>query len=177
MKFLNAKALMGLSSALVIAGSGLLLTDAWADRGGRGGGGGGGGHARTSVNQSVNTNRSANANRSANVNANRNTNVNANRNTNVNANRNVNVNANRNVNVNSHHDVDVNVNRRGYHPVATGVAIGATAAVVGSIIYSLPPSCRSVTVGSVTYRECGGTYYQPRYVGSSVEYVVVNSPY
>ncbi len=175
MKFLNAKALMGLSSALVIAGSGLLLTDAWADRGGRGGGGGGGGHARTSVNQSVNTNRSANANRSANVN--RNTNVNANRNTNVNANRNVNVNANRNVNVNSHHDVDVNVNRRGYHPVATGVAIGATAAVVGSIIYSLPPSCRSVTVGSVTYRECGGTYYQPRYVGSSVEYVVVNSPY
>lgn len=175
MKFLNAKNLVGLSSALVIAGSSLLLTDAWADRGGRGGGGGGGGHARTSVNHSVNTNRSANVNRNAN--ANRNTNVNANRNTNVNANRNVNVNANRNVNVNSYHDVDVNVNRRGYHPVATGVAIGATAAVVGSIIYSLPPSCRSVTVGSVTYRECGGTYYQPRYVGSSVEYVVVNSPY
>jgi hypothetical protein len=73
--------------------------------------------------------------------------------------------------------VDVDVNRGWNHPVGTAVAIGATAAVVGSIIYSLPPSCTMVQSGGVTYQRCGSTWYQPRYSGSSVQYVVVTSPY
>jgi hypothetical protein len=29
----------------------------------------------------------------------------------------------------------------------------------------------------MTYQQCGGTYYQPQYAGSSVTYVVVNPPH
>ena len=67
-----------------------------------------------------------------------------------------------------------------YHPVAraavvTTAAVG-TAVVVGSVVHSLPPSCTSVMVGNVAYQECGKTYYQPRYAGSQVTYVVVSPP-
>jgi hypothetical protein len=44
-------------------------------------------------------------------------------------------------------------------------------------IDSLPPSCSMVQVGGVAYQQCGSTWYQPRYAGTSVQYVVVNSPY
>jgi len=37
----------------------------------------------------------------------------------------------------------------------------------------LPPACNVVIVNSVTYQQCGSTWYQPQYVGSSVQYVVV----
>jgi hypothetical protein len=100
------------------------------------------------------------------------TSVNVNRNRNVN--RNTNVNVNRNVNVN----VDNNYRRR--NPVGTAVAVTAaavvTAAVVGSIVHSLPPSCTTTVVGSVSYQQCGSTWYQPQYAGTSVQYVVVNPP-
>lgn len=138
-----------------------LALDAWAGRGG-------GGAARTSVNRGANVNHNANINRSANANVNRNANVNVN--------RNANVNVDRNVNVNRYNNVHVDVDNRWNHPVGTAVAIGATAAVVGSIIYSLPPSCSMVSVGGVTYQQCGSTWYQPRYSGTSVQYVVVNPP-
>lgn len=92
---------------------------------------------------------------------------------------NKNVNVNRNVNVNTSRHVDVDVDRD-YHPVATAVAVGATVAVtsaiIGSIVYSLPPSCRMVQVGAVAYQQCGSTWYQPQYVGTPVQYVVVNPP-
>jgi hypothetical protein len=29
----------------------------------------------------------------------------------------------------------------------------------------------------MTYQQCGGTWYQPQYVGNDVQYVVVNAPY
>ena len=66
-----------------------------------------------------------------------------------------------------------------YHhpPIATGVAIGATAAitsaVIGSMVYTLPPACQTVVVNGIGYSNCGGTWYQPQYVGTSVQYVVV----
>ena len=110
-----------------------------------------------------------NANANHNTNSNRNTNVNQN----TNVNRNTNVNVNRNVDVHGGHG-------GGYdqwgHPIATGVAIGATAAVtaaaVGTMVHALPSGC----VASGPYQNCGGTYYQPQYQGSSVTYVVVNPP-
>jgi hypothetical protein len=82
-----------------------------------------------------------------------NTRTSVNKNTNVNSNRNVNVNSNRNVNVNSnrHVDVDVDVDR-GFHPVAAIATVAVTAAVIGSMTPSLPPSgCVPVMVGNVTY--------------------------
>jgi len=115
------------------------------------------------------------------------TNVTANRNTNVNRNANVNVNRNINVNrdVDIHRDVDVDVHGRYYggccyHPVATAAAVTAaavvTAAVVGSIVHTLPPSCSAVIVNGITFQQCGGTWYQPQFAGTSVTYVVVNAP-
>ena len=59
--------------------------------------------------------------------------------------------------------------------VATAAVVG-TAVVVGSVVRSLPPSCSSVMVGNVAYQECGNTWYQPRYSGSEMSYVVVNPP-
>jgi len=137
------------------------------------GGGGSRGSARTSVN------------RSQNQNMNRNTNVNSNRNVNVNSNRNVNVNSNRNVNVNVHND---NYYHGGgyygggccYHPVETAAAVTAatmvTAAVIGSIVNTLPPSCSTIIVNGLAYQQCGSTWYQPQFAGSSTTYVVVAAP-
>jgi len=59
--------------------------------------------------------------------------------------------------------------------VAT-TAVVATAVAVGTVARSLPPSCSSVIVGNVAYQQCGSTWYQPRYSGSQVTYVVVNPP-
>ncbi|AOY02357.1 hypothetical protein BJP62_14165 [Jeongeupia sp. USM3] len=51
-----------------------------------------------------------------------------------------------------------------------------TSAVIGSIVHSVPPSCVATIVGGVTYQQCGSTWYQPQYAGTSVQYVVVNPP-
>ena len=112
------------------------------------------------------------------------TNLNQNHNTNVNQNRNVNVNQrqNTNVNVNRNTNVNVNVNNRGgyynHGPSVAGVVAAsvATAIVVGSIVHTLPPSCSTMVVNGFAYQNCGGTYYQPQYQGSSVTYIVVNHP-
>ena len=102
---------------------------------------------------------------------------------NVNVNKNVNVQHRKNVNV------DVDVHGRGgyggccyhdYHPVATAAAVTATAmvtaAVVGSIVNTLPPNCTMVVVNGFSYQQCGSTWYQPQISGSSTTYVVVNPP-
>lgn len=66
------------------------------------------------------------------------------------------------------------------HPVATAAAVTTavvgTAAVIGSIVRSLPPSCSAMNVNGVTYQQCGSTWYQPQYAGTTVQYVVVNAP-
>ena len=59
--------------------------------------------------------------------------------------------------------------------VATA-AVGGTAAVVGSVVASVPPSCTTTMVGNVAYQQCGSTWYRPQYAGSQVTYVVVNPP-
>jgi hypothetical protein len=115
--------------------------------------------------------------------------VNGNRNVNRNQNINRNTNVNRNTNINVHRDVDVNVNHYYgggygygccYHPVATAVAVTATAmvtaAVIGSVVNTLPPSCTAVFINGITYQQCGGSWYQPQFAGPSVTYVVINPP-
>ena len=86
-------------------------------------------------------------------------------------------------------DVDVNVGNgnggwNGYPygtgaAYATGVAVGATttAVAVGTSYYALPSSsCATYVYGGASYYSCGGTWYQQRYAGSSVTYVVVSDP-
>jgi len=141
-------------------------TVSWAARSG-------GGSASGSVNRNVNTN--TNVNRNVNTNTNVNRNVDVNRNVNVNTN----VNVNRNVNVNT------NVNHYGYgyggggccyygHPAYTAAAIVATAVVVGSIVNSLPAGCTTIYRNGFAYQQCGSTWYQPQFSGSSTTYIVVN---
>jgi len=107
-----------------------------------------------------------------------NRNVNVNQNTNVN--RNVNVNQSTNVNVNRNVNVSGGYYGPNYNsgPSVAGVvaATVVTAAVVGSVVRSLPPSCTTVYANGLAYQNCGGTYYQPQYQGSNVTYIVVNQP-
>lgn len=151
---------------------------------------GDGGAARTSVNRDFNnatfnrtpTNTTTNANRNVNVSngevanrSNRATNVNR---TNIN---NANVN---NINVNNgyggNYHLDYDVDQGWGHPVAAGAAFGAAAAVtsaaIGSVVYSLPPSCTVTVVNGISYQSCGGVWYEPQFSGTSVEYIVVAAP-
>ncbi len=129
---------------------------------------GGGGAAAANRGGGANVNRGAGANRTANANRN------YDRNTNV----------NRNIDV--HNDIDIDVDDHwnngwgGDHPVAAAAAVttavAVTAAAIGSIAYSVPPSCVSTVVNGVAYQQCGSTWYQPQYAGTTVQYVVVNPP-
>ena len=126
----------------------------------------------TALDASADKNRQVKNNTRTSVN--KNTNVNNNRNTNVNVNSNKNTNVN--VNSNRHVDVDVDVDR-GFHPVAAIATVAVTAAVIGSMTPQLPPSgCVPVMVGNVMYQQCGPNWYQPQYVGTSVQYMVVVAP-
>jgi hypothetical protein len=95
------------------------------------------------------------------------------------------VNFNRPINVG---DVDVHhdYGRPGYgccyynHPVAAAAVVGTaaavTAAAIGSTVYSLPESCTTVIVNGITYEQCGSSWYQPQFSGTSTTYVVVSPP-
>lgn len=86
-------------------------------------------------------------------------------------------------NVNVNRNVNVDVDRHGggwdndYHPVATAAAVTATvavtAAVVGSIVRTVPANCVPVNYGGVIYQQCGSTWYQPQ----GNQYIVINPPY
>jgi hypothetical protein len=60
--------------------------------------------------------------------------------------------------------------------VAAGVAIGATAAAVGGVYYSLPAGCYHQFINGVTYYQCGSAWYAPQYAGGDTVYVVVSPP-
>ena len=110
---------------------------------------------------------------------------------NVNSNKNVNVNRNVNKNVNVNRDIDIDVDHHHHHGgyyggccyhsgVGTAMAVTATAmvtaAVIGSVVNTLPPSCTMVMINGFAYQQCGSTWYQPQIAGSSTTYVVVNPP-
>jgi hypothetical protein len=86
-------------------------------------------------------------------------------------------NVNKNVNVNVQNGGGGCCNNNGWdddhHPVATMAAIGATAAIIGSMVNQPPSNCVPVNYGGMVYQQCGSTWYQPQ--GS--QYVVVNPPY
>lgn len=106
-----------------------------------------------------------------------------------------------NVNIDNQHNTNINVsgnNRGGYNngrggyyngyhdhdvwdAVGTAAAVTATvaltSAVVGSVVNQPPSNCVQTMYGNTTYMQCGSSWYQPSYVGSQVQYVVVNRPY
>jgi hypothetical protein len=128
-------------------------------------GGGNRGDARTSVN------RAGNKNTNKNVNVNQNKNVN--RNTNVNVDRDVDI----DVDVDHHHHGGYYGGGCCYHnPIATAAAVTATAMVIGSVVNTVPVGCVTTVINGMAYQQCGSTWYQPRYYGTSVSYVVVGHP-
>jgi len=133
------------------------------------------GRTRTSIQNNRSNISSMDVKRNRDIN--RNTNVNANINRNINVNRNVNVQSNRRYYDGRHYyDYD---NHHHHHDVGRALAIGAlTGLVVGTVIAaaSMSPSCGTVYVNGYPYRQCGNTWYQPQYVGSQVNYIVVNPP-
>jgi len=117
------------------------------------------------VNRSV-ANTSIRSNQTVNRNVDRNVDVN-----NVGVNRNVDV--NRDVNINRDVDMNVDYDRWG-HPVARGVTAGLA---YGATVAMLPSTgCSTVVVGGLGYSQCGSTWYQPVYSGTTVQYVVVMPP-
>jgi len=130
-----------------------------------------------------NSSRSSVSNKNVNRNSNKNVNVNSNKNVNVNRNRNTNVNIDRDraididVDVDRHHGCCYSHHHHGVGVVGAVAAVAVTAAVIGSTVTVLPPACTVVYANGITYQQCGGAYYQPRYVGTSVSYVVVASPF
>lgn len=116
----------------------------------------------------VRTNAGTNFNGAANANRNRDVNRNVNRNVNRDIDRDI------NVDVDHHWDNDWDDH---WHPIATGVAVGMTAAVIGSIVNSVPSTgCVTTIVNGISYYQCGSTWYQPTYAGTTVQYIVVNPP-
>lgn len=88
---------------------------------------------------------------------------------------------NRNADPNGNFDLDYDLDSQ-WHPAArsAGPAAGAgvtAAAAVGSIVYMLPPGCRTTSVNTMSYYQCGGVWYQPQFAGTSVTYVIIQAPY
>ena len=86
--------------------------------------------------------------------------------------RNVNVDRDRDVNINRDIDVNTNYDRWG-HPIARGVTAGVA---IGTAVAMLPSGCTTVVVDGIGYSQCGSSWYQPVYSGTSVQYVVVGAP-
>lgn len=47
---------------------------------------------------------------------------------------------------------------------------------VGTIVHKLPGTCTAVVADGMRYRRCGKSWYQPRYAGTHLSYVVVPPP-
>lgn len=63
------------------------------------------------------------------------------------------------------------------NPVAKAALITGTVAAIGSIVRQPPANCVPVVHQEITYQQCGSTWYQPQYSGTTVQYVVVSPPY
>lgn len=99
-------------------------------------------------------------------------NRNVDRNRDINRNVNVNRDIDRDIDVHRNIDADVDFDRWG-HPVARGVAAGLA---FGATVAMLPSGCSTVVVGGIGYSQCGSTWYQPYYSGTTVQYTVVMPP-
>jgi hypothetical protein len=141
--------------------------------------------ARPSVTAATSAQAGGNVSRDRVANINRNSTRDVNRD----ISRDHNVNVNHDVNINHHVDVhhhdhdhwdDWDDSGWDDHPFATAAAVTAgvavTSAIIGSIVYSVPPSCVQVIVNNMAYQQCGNTWYLPQYSGTTVQYVVVTPP-
>lgn len=59
---------------------------------------------------------------------------------------------------------------------AVTATVGLTRAIIGSTVNQQPTGCVPVNVGPTAYLQCGPNWYQPTYVGTQIQYVVVGAP-
>ncbi|HET9230023.1 MAG TPA: hypothetical protein VFO00_01965 [Vitreimonas sp.] len=52
----------------------------------------------------------------------------------------------------------------------------ATSLAAGSVVYALPTACIGAGRLGATYYNCDGVWYEPRFAGVSITYMVVNPP-
>jgi len=80
---------------------------------------------------------------------------------------------------NGNYDLDYDVDDH-WHPAAGAAmwtrAAGLTTTPVGSIAYTLAPTCTPAHVNTVTYYQCGSVWFQPQFAGTTVTYVAVDDP-
>ena len=60
----------------------------------------------------------------------------------------------------------------GPRPYAGAAVAVGTMIAVGTMVSTLPPACDTVYVNGIAYRNCSGTYYEPR----GTQWIVVNAP-
>jgi hypothetical protein len=75
--------------------------------------------------------------------------------------------------VDVHRDIDVDVH---HHPAYHPAAVAVTVVAIGTVVHAPPPTYTVVAVNGVTYYQCGTVWYQPKFVGTTVTYVVVAAP-
>jgi hypothetical protein len=86
------------------------------------------------------------------------------------------------VNVNGGYGWDDRYSGCCYRPLAGAAVVGAVAGAAiananyGSVVYALPSNCTVVIVNGATYNQCGSTWYQPSFDGTTATYVVVSPP-
>lgn len=55
-------------------------------------------------------------------------------------------------------------------------ATTVTAIAIGTAVSSVPQTCVPELINGVSYQQCGSTWYQPKYIGTVLQYVVVGPP-
>ncbi|MGH6773844.1 hypothetical protein [Brucella tritici] len=64
----------------------------------------------------------------------------------------------------------------GWGPAAAAIVGTAAAVAIGSVIANVPPDCTNVVVNGISYKDCNGNWFEPKYNGHSVVYVAVTPP-
>lgn len=80
---------------------------------------------------------------------------------------------------NGNYDLDYDVDDH-WHPAAGNAvwtrAAGFATVPIGSIVYTLAPSCTPTHVNTITYYQCGSLWFQPQFAGTTVTYVAIDDP-
>lgn len=63
-----------------------------------------------------------------------------------------------------------------WRPAVAWGAVTATAIAIGTVVATVPPECTNFVVNGITYRDCSGRWFAPRYDGHAVVYVAVADP-
>jgi hypothetical protein len=75
-----------------------------------------------------------------------------------------------------HSDIDLDVDQDWDASPSPVAAASPAPRPAGSIVYALPGPCVAGGRLGATYYDCSGVWYEPRFAGASITYVVANPP-